>query len=343
MTKLRGGAALGAGTFGCVFKPSLRTQAAPNRRADYVSKLMLADDAQKEYDEVRDLLPQLTTVPHYQQYFIFPEVPPSPPLPLTSSDKQNFEVCTNLENVLQGGSKRKRAETSITADNINGHLDKLAVLDQPDGGNSVEDVLDAGLTVDEFVKFNTSLVTLARGMAAMNERGVVHMDVKAANMVYRADLGLTRLIDWGLARHHDAFVTGDNDPGRHEPFYFIMLNTPPGLMLVHSSIAARVEQVELPRDVSHDHAASAMALFLVGCKQAHDVRTDPTYVNHVPILQSKLQDMLMYLGGEERKELMRAVQDVRAMIPCTRSTEQREVMEKMPDLALCSICTCARF
>lgn len=334
MIQMHGGAALAAGTYGCVFKPSLRTAAAPSRRPDYVSKLMLTQDAVKEFEEVRALIPLLTAIPNYQQYFVFPEVPPSKPLPLTSSDKQNFEVCTNLEDALLGGSKRKRAETSITADNVNAHLDKLAVLDQPDGGISVEAMLDAGMSVDTFVAFNTSLIRLVQGIAAMNQRGVVHLDVKSPNMVYRADLGLTRLIDWGLARQEEALVTNDDDAGTDEPFYFIMANTPPGLMIAPSAIVQRMEQLVIPLPYTQAHAAAAIALSLIACKQANDVLNNPGYVNHVTFIHARLQEMLMYLGGEERRVLMQAARDVQAMIPCIQSLEQRKAAEKMPDLAL---------
>lgn len=69
-------------------------------------------------------------------------------------------------------------------------------------GRSLEDVLakTAPLPVDEVVKLGAQI---AQGLAAAHQKGLIHRDVKPANILVESDTGRVALTDFGLARAVD--------------------------------------------------------------------------------------------------------------------------------------------
>ena len=90
----RGGKVLSSGGFGCVFKPALKCKTQKLRRKNGVSKLMKKKHVAKEYGEVVKYLPQLKTIPNYQDYFLVEGFSICDPAPLEKEDLENFDKKT---------------------------------------------------------------------------------------------------------------------------------------------------------------------------------------------------------------------------------------------------------
>jgi serine/threonine-protein kinase len=78
-------------------------------------------------------------------------------------------------------------------------------------GETLDRVLARGaLSIDVAIDY---AVQIARGLAAAHDRGIIHRDVKPANIIVTPD-GVVKLLDFGVARHaDDAMAFGDVTPG----------------------------------------------------------------------------------------------------------------------------------
>jgi hypothetical protein len=200
---LKGGKVIGAGGFGCIFKPSLKCKNKEVRVKDNISKLMKNKHVHKEYNEVIKFNTLLKKIPNYSHYFLVDGFSICKPNTLSSKDLKNFnKKCSSLR------------KSNITEDNINKseNLDQLLALNMPYGG------IDVGEFIDEqwhnskkMVDLNNSLIKLLEhGIIPMNNVGVFHCDLKSSNILAREERGTlyTRLIDWGLSTNysHDGSI-----------------------------------------------------------------------------------------------------------------------------------------
>lgn len=210
------GEAIAAGGFGCVFRPPINcdrpmgTAAEQKKYNDmlkdnkYITKLMLKRYAKDEMDEVKKILPIVKTIPNYQKYFLLDNIFSCDKFgPLSDEDKKNFSKCNNL-------IKRGFTTTNI---NYSKNLQKLGTIYIPDGGKSLTSIMenlaknpldidDEGVT--NFKKFGIVswglINVLKKAIVPMNEKGLVHLDLKGDNLLVNPDtLKDIKIIDWGLA------------------------------------------------------------------------------------------------------------------------------------------------
>tara|TARA_Y100000389_G_scaffold204896_1_gene260571 strand:+ start:2900 stop:4576 length:1677 start_codon:yes stop_codon:yes gene_type:complete len=210
------GEAIAAGGFGCVFRPPIKCGSPVGTTAEkekynnmlkdnkYITKLMLKKYAKEEMDEVKKILPIVKTIPNYKKYFLLDNIFSCDKFgPLSDEDKKNFIKCNNL------------IRNGFTSRNINNanNLKKLGTIYIPDGGKSVSSIMenlgknlldqdDAGVT--NFRKFGIVswglINVLKKAIVPMNEKGLVHLDLKGDNLLVNPDtLKDIKIIDWGLA------------------------------------------------------------------------------------------------------------------------------------------------
>lgn len=179
---MKGGKAAAAGAHGCIFSPPLAC-VSKGRTPNTVSKLMIRRKAYDEFTE--SALPRVMLErmdPVLRNFFIVPEDPPCHAAPLTPDDLiDSRRVCRNFPDEVRR--------------DVNAHLDKLRILAQADGGVEVRGVLPSN-----FVAVAPALSALLGAIREMNLRGVIHGDVKSANIVFNSADGVARLIDWGFCR-----------------------------------------------------------------------------------------------------------------------------------------------
>jgi serine/threonine protein kinase len=204
-----GGSALASGGFGCVFSPSLKCE---NKKRDKnkISKLMIEKYAYKEYDEIKIIQSKLKTIKNYQDYFLISDIQICKPSKLTAQDLKNYnKKCSALP------------KNKITKKNINSSLDKLMVLNMPNGGIPVDDYIYEKGSFKDILKINNSLINLLmNGIVKMNNKHVYHCDIKDANVLVKNNEGKlqTKLIDWGLSTEYV--------PLKNEPFPKTWRNRP---------------------------------------------------------------------------------------------------------------------
>lgn len=185
----RGGKVVGSGGFGCVFRPALRCKSKKQRHDNTVSKLMVKKYIQTERKNIRDIEKQVKSIPNYQRYFLVGNISTCAPGELTESDLENFnDKC---------GPLKKR---NITSKNVNENLDKLSVINLPDGGITMNNVFARVRGVNDLVGINRLMLDLyIHGIINLNKESVFHADIKADNMLYNPATDNVGLIDWGLS------------------------------------------------------------------------------------------------------------------------------------------------
>ena len=208
----KGGKVIASGGFGCVFNPSLRCEGDTQRESGKITKLMTEKHATKEYEEIVGIKEKLDSIKNYQDYFLLNNFTICKPEKLSKSDLQEFtQKCSALQ------------KDNITKKNINEKLDKLMMLNMPNGGIPVDDYLYDDGSFEKIYSVHMSLVNLLkRGVIPMNEKNVYHADIKDSNVLVDNKTELkTRLIDWGLSTQYVPFK---NNPfpktWRNRPFQF---------------------------------------------------------------------------------------------------------------------------
>ena len=187
--RINGGNALASGGYGCIFSPALKCANTTRETGkQQVSKLMLTDYAELEYKEANKLKKILSAVPDYENYFLLHDITMCKPDLIPEADLDNFtSKCTSLQ---------KRYD--INLDNINQSLDKLRILNMPNGGLTINEKASKS-EMSELNDVHKSLTSLLKnGIVPMNKLNVFHCDVKDTNILIDGDYN-SILIDWGFA------------------------------------------------------------------------------------------------------------------------------------------------
>jgi len=209
----KGGKVLASGGFGCVFTPALKCKNAKKREEGKISKLMTERHATEEYEEINNIKEKLKDIPSFQDYFLLQNISICKPDKLTRKDITNFtSKCKALP------------KDGITKDNINSSLNKIMLLNMPNGGIPVDDFIYDKGSFQKIRNINISLMDLlVNGIVPMNNRNIYHCDIKDSNvLVDDQDIQLkVRLIDWGLSteyipKNNSAFPS----TWRNRPFQF---------------------------------------------------------------------------------------------------------------------------
>lgn len=187
--KQNGLGAIAAGGYGCVFRPALKCKNVSNITKG-ISKLMLTENAEDEYNEIENLKNKLINIKNNEKYFIISGIEICKPDKLTDKDLENFDnKCSNL------------IKKGINSKNINLNLDKLKILNSVDGGTDLSVYLTTHpLTYKSFIEINNKLIDLLlNAVIKMNEQKLYHFDIKASNILIDKYKNV-RIIDWGLSQ-----------------------------------------------------------------------------------------------------------------------------------------------
>jgi len=192
----KGGEALGAGSYGCVFRPTLKCKNS-SKKFSGVSKLLVIEEARKEMIIIENVMPIIKKIPNNKKYFI----PNSEELfincpvgELTQKDLKNSEKCTNFNQ-----------QSYLTPGWINTNKNKLSIIQQSDGGEDFFKVI-TNLNLENFINefsiiTNKMIELIEYGIKPMHEKGLIHLDMKPPNLVYKVEKSdsFLRIIDWGFA------------------------------------------------------------------------------------------------------------------------------------------------
>lgn len=178
-----GGQVIGAGGFGCVFKPALKCQGSNNRTTG-ISKMLSNKDAEQEWQEISNVKDIIVKIPNNDKYFLLGDMNICKPNLLSEDDKKNMNICNSLSRI------------GLNAKNINSNLGKVKIINMPDGGKDIDEIFSKNTV--KFETLNASLIDLLKnGIIPMNNLGLFHNDLKGQNILYKDEH--SRIIDWGLA------------------------------------------------------------------------------------------------------------------------------------------------
>tara|TARA_Y100000591_G_C21790741_1_gene676432 strand:- start:251 stop:1426 length:1176 start_codon:yes stop_codon:yes gene_type:complete len=179
--KKNAGKAIDSGGFGCVFRPALKCKN-KTKRTTGISKLLLTQDNLYEWNILTQIKKYISKINNYDKYFLINHFTTCIPDELTIKDKNNFDKCLSLK------------ENGIYATNINNNLNKLRILNMPDGGINLDKVINNNIL--SFNKLNNLLINLLNNaIIPMNNLNIYHFDIKSSNILYKNDN--IKIIDFG--------------------------------------------------------------------------------------------------------------------------------------------------
>ena len=201
---MKGGKVIGQGSAGCVFDPPLLCEGETERKPGYVTKMLSKKDFQEEWREIEGIKPIIATIPNNENYFIVNQIYPCVnPQYDTIDDLSNFssKTCNPLTESMFSSLPGETRDTIMDIQRLRAATKQgfIQGLNMPNGGpNLNEYTTPFDFTIEQFKTINNSLIDLLQnGVVPMNEAGLLHLDIKAPNMVF--DGTHVRVIDWGLA------------------------------------------------------------------------------------------------------------------------------------------------
>lgn len=268
---LTGGKAIGAGSYGCVFRPPLACRYS-DRKTGQISKLMTRHEANKEMarmSKVREMVPKGSKI---AKHILLTGAEMCVPAQLTPRDFRHFDKECRAP---LGLSKR------VSLGGFNRARSAYRVINMLDGGQAMSTVIPTiGAAMcrgkyEPFKAFNTKLVSLVKeAVFPMNKIGLVHLDVKPANIVTNQRLPgkPLALIDWGLASagREQIYIRSYNKPLQYNlPFTCILVRD-----TINREIADYLRQVDGKPTLS---GRGGLAEYLLGIS----IRKNPGHVTVV--------------------------------------------------------------
>jgi tRNA A-37 threonylcarbamoyl transferase component Bud32 len=216
-----GGAPFVQGGFGCIFSPALKCKESSERNSNshydndkkdkFVSKLIETKYAKREYDYVVKIKKKLEHLPEdVKKYLSVDDFTICDPAPLTKGDATNIEsVCDTILSYVSDS----KTKTPVTSQNINDNLDKFKIINMPKLGESLHAYIkNKKLSTKELIFLNNIIIKFVSVVIpSMNRAGVIHGDLKSANILFSDNIQVPVLIDWGLSYlvSHDESVPDD--------------------------------------------------------------------------------------------------------------------------------------
>ena len=207
----RGGKSIASGTYGCVFKPSLKC-ANGDKNVDGVSKIMTDEEAKKEFDEIIKYKNILKKIPNYNDYFLFASTLCKPD-ELSNDDIKDIDSKCTKFTYLDKLKKELPKPTSFSIVNTSyGGMDMFHHY-----SNIMLDYKSVYI-YDNLLK-NITL----NAIIPMNKLKLIHGDIKSDNLLIDKG-GNIRIIDWGMSIDFNKGLNSCHDDLEWRP---IAINCPP--------------------------------------------------------------------------------------------------------------------
>ena len=198
---MRNGDIIGAGGFGCIFRPPLKCKSNKRVNRKNVSKLVTRKNGNEEYSTGRRILRLIKKLPKYKDYFLVDGITKCSPKRLPLSYTRKIGKCIGMLGTSEMDIINQRISRS-----------EFLILNIPYGGNSLIELLKR-IRFSEFKKkkkhdFFCTLLDhlvelLLEAVVKMRGVGVYHNDLKADNILYtynpKKKRNEYRIIDWGVS------------------------------------------------------------------------------------------------------------------------------------------------
>lgn len=227
-----------AGSYGCVYKPSLPCELRASHDKNTIGKLMVSeDDVREEWDankviKLIDPDNQFTVKAHgvCRDY------------EMSKVDRDEIASCTLIED--QRATKTSQIVYDYGGTTITSFLGQFG---------------ESSMPVDTFVRLFFKFGNLFFGAMKLAENKRIHFDIKSENVLIDDDMNL-RLIDFGLLTTHEDI--GSNDLISYAYRYF-----PPELRVYANMTDDNGKNVDVtPTDVLNEYNVDAGYTFIETCR-----------------------------------------------------------------------------
>ncbi len=214
--KQTGGAYLGEGGYGCVFRPNISCKEGKYSEKDskYISKIMPEDHGEEEFEVFRRL--NIRKIDTKQKYLIYALEKCDIPEDL---DEEDIYRCDKLRETVDNFSSKSRRDKQEMVTNASETYTNLI---QPYGGKTLKAIRTNSLTMQkkkyECKDYVLMYLDLLKAILVLNQNNLCHRDIKYDNIVVSEinDRYSAKLIDFGLAEKFVKDVDIDDEEGSPE-------------------------------------------------------------------------------------------------------------------------------
>lgn len=252
---------IGQGTFGCVFKPSIKCKDETINYDDKISKLMIdgdADDEMEKYIEINKIDKQ-------NKYHL----PPRTCVPDDSEEIKNYVLeCKDGKNIVEKYNDYKLIVMKYGGPDLT-HFFKEPMENTPKNKDRINN-------------FWINAVDLFKAVILFLENGLVHHDLKPDNIVYDESIDSLKIIDFGLLQFKTKIIKKSNESRyTYSNFHF---NYPPESILYNKKVFETIHPLKDDYDEMHGHE-----------KRTHVFFRDKTEAQY----NDSLEVLMRYVGHEE--------------------------------------------
>ena len=214
--KQTGGAYLGEGGYGCVFRPNISCEKGKFSEKDkkYISKIMPEDHGEEEFEVFRRL--NIRKIDTKQKYLIYALEKCDIPKDL---EEEDIYRCDKLRDTVNNFSSKSRKDKKDLVTNASETYTNLI---QPYGGKTLKAIRINSLTRQkkkyECKDYVLMYLDLLKAMLVLNQNNLCHRDIKYDNIVVSEinSRYSAKLIDFGLAEKFVKDVDIDDEEGSPE-------------------------------------------------------------------------------------------------------------------------------
>jgi len=231
MNTIVGGAIIGRGSFGCVFKPSLPCPGDKGGGEDMVSKVFFSEDSKKEAKAEMEIDAKIRNIKGHEQWahIWYKKCRPAMYATLYKEDPE-IEDCLDGNDISEDNFDKYRHM-------LQGTYAGISLLEVMSKAFTASSFTDRTKFTVKFLHIMKSMKPLFIGLNALYTNKLTHIDIKDENIVVRD--GLCTYIDFGLAcefkdkqyyrlRSKKEFIHDRIYPPY--PYEYIYLYTPPELL-----------------------------------------------------------------------------------------------------------------
>lgn len=194
---------IGQGTYGCVFRPEINCRTQQSGSKDYLSKIQMADNISSAEIELGKII---QTIPNYR--FFFAPILSYCDINLSTIDQRQIEKCDMVKDALKEHHNPKFISNKIQyagKNTLGTYFHELLVNKCANGGdnplncvstNSKKKKNSINIYLSKIVE---SHLYLLNSIQLLNDKGIMHLDLKENNVMHDDDNDIFILIDYGLS------------------------------------------------------------------------------------------------------------------------------------------------
>jgi serine/threonine protein kinase len=186
--KQKAGKYVQRGSYGCTYRPALYCEGDSERQPNSISKLMLSEQAEKEYKK-QEIFQEIDPD---RKFFVTASRICKPDLTKLDPLENNTGSCELVFKATNNAKTRERYK------NRKFNLSTAKIIEYPDAG---QDLTRVSLKISQYYEYFKGFANLFQGLAKLHEAGHYHLDIKPDNIVLKEMDGIfsMRFIDFGFS------------------------------------------------------------------------------------------------------------------------------------------------